>query len=86
MRAKILSEPKQEVTPNIDELSQVSSYDPDDVYSVKIIKIFKGEENVTALPGIRTVAFAARVLSSTYIRQQNGCQIDFFSKRLSTWP
>ena len=40
---------------NDDELSQGSSYDPDDVYSVKIIKIFIGEENITALPGIRTV-------------------------------
>ena len=55
MRAKILSGPRQEVTPNDEELSQVSSYDPDDVYSVKIMKIFKGERNVTALPGIRTV-------------------------------
>ena len=55
MRARILSGPRSEVTPDDDELSRLSTYDPDDVYSVKIIKIFKGEENVTALPGIHTV-------------------------------
>lgn len=53
-RARILSGPRQEViTPKDDEQISVSFYDPNDVYIVKIVKIFKGEENVTQLPGIK---------------------------------
>lgn len=55
LHARILSGPRQEVTPNDKEGSQISLYDPDDVYSVKIVKIFKGEENVTQLPGIQSL-------------------------------
>lgn len=55
LRARILSGPRQEVTANDEELRQLSTYEPDDVYSVKIVKIFKGKENVTRLPGIQSL-------------------------------
>ena len=55
MHVRVLSGPRQEVTANDDILSQVSSYDPDDVYSVQIVNIFKGKENVTQLPGLQLV-------------------------------
>lgn len=50
-RAKILSGPRQEVIKQ--DREQISFYDPNDVYMLKIDKIFKGEANVTELPGIK---------------------------------
>lgn len=53
LHAKVLSGPTQEVTPEDEELKKISSYDPHDVYRLKIIKIFKGGEKITQLPGIQ---------------------------------
>ena len=48
-----MSGPTQEVTPEDEEPKIISDYVPHDVYRLKIIKIFKGEEKITQLPGIQ---------------------------------
>lgn len=55
LRARILTGPEQEVTSEDDNAPPLSSDDPDDVYSVKIVKIFKGKENATQLLGIKSI-------------------------------